>query len=207
MPTLDLVRTSRRRARLLVVAALAIASCAAGCATTVDEPLAGTYDFRTDVRTKALAAPLEYTSATASPELGRPVVVQFGPVRTTSYGEQRWWLWVGFVDWEPFTLKRAIPPRLRLVADGRVLAEPRALSVDASLPLSRPPYAGVPPPRREQYYEIDAGELAALAGHDAVRLEIADGLRPWLAFDPPARAARVLDAFVDANVRTAVAAR
>ena len=62
---------------ILTVVACACLGLIGGCATTVDEPLDGTYDFRTDVRTRTLAEPLQCTSATESPELGRPVVVQF----------------------------------------------------------------------------------------------------------------------------------
>jgi hypothetical protein len=187
--------------------AIACALCAGACSTSPHRPLAGGYDFRTDVRTETLAKPLTFVSTRPSPERAESVTIAVGPVQTLAYGERRHYLWLGFVGWEPFTLKRAVPPRLRLVDGAEVLAELSPLAVDETLQLSRPPYSPVPAAAREQYYEIDAGTLAALLGRPGMRVEIADGRRDWLPFATRPAALLALDQFIETHVQRAVAAR
>jgi hypothetical protein len=178
------------------LAALLLLSTA-GCATSLPDPLAGTFDFGTEVRSATLAHPLALASTAPLPALGRTVHLAFGPLRTERYDDRvRFFLWVGFTDWAPFTLKRARPPRVRLVADGRVLAEPAPLAVGESPPLSRPPYVTTPAAEAEQYYVLEAEDLARLAGRETLTVEIGDGPRPWLAFAAPPGATAMLDEFV-----------
>jgi hypothetical protein len=188
--------------RVLPTCLLAALAFAAGCASGPSaEPTVERVDERTAVTVVTLPKPLLYSGARGG--LGQPLDLALGPVEINRMGEKSWYLWVSLLGAD----LRDGEPRLRLASGGERLADLAPLPSEFTLPTSRAPYAQPADWASERYYAISASELADLYGRAGLTVEVSTPAGETWTFDPWDASAANLDAWLQRQLQTQVAAR
>lgn len=181
---------------------LAAAVLAAGCAGgPPSQPAVERVDERTAVTVVTLPKPLLYSGARGA--LGQPLDLAVGPVEINRMGQKTWYLWVSLLGAD----LRDGDPRVRLVAAGERLADLAPMPAEFVPPVSRAPYSRPADWASERYYAIPAADLARLHGRTGLTVEVETATGERWRFDPWDASARDLDAYLERQLQTQLAAR